>query len=326
MTKRSIAVGVAALAILLTALYLFDTTLRAQMHASADSALATRAKLIADAVDRTLQWRMSETFTFSALPSLRGFAASDETARPARAAIALNELKAILAADTNVRAVSIVDPSGMVILTTDNSMNANWSARVFVSEAMAGHLYASPPSRDFGEVSQYYSAPILDNSGSIAAGLVLRVAVQELWGALVSPPAAMLVDENGVRIVDRSDTPKTFSALVPLASDTFAKVLLEHRYGVETTQIPASNLAALTDAVKQSKATTLSYRDEKGTLLRAATRRIATFPWTVIVFENEDTLLSPARDALPNAIGLSAGALLAGALLWIALRGLGSER
>jgi C4-dicarboxylate-specific signal transduction histidine kinase len=314
-----------ALILLAGSLYLFDANTRAQTFASADRMLATRAKLIADTIDRTLQWRMSETFTFSALPSLRGFAASDEAARPARAAVALNELKAIVAADPNVRAASIIDPTGTVILTTDHSMNANWSERVFVAEAMAGHLYASPPARDFGEVSQYYSAPILDNSGNVAAALVLRVAVQELWGAFATPPAAMLVDEYGVRLVDRSDAPKTFSALVPLTSDAYTKILSVRLYGAETMQIPATNLTTLADAIKPGKAATLSYRDEKGTTMRAAIQRILTFPWTVVVYENEDTLLSPARDALWSAMGLSASALFAGALVWMALRGLGSE-
>ncbi len=323
--RKSVVIDLAAFLVLAISLFLFANNLRTQIVASTDSALATRAKLIADTVDRTLQWRMSETFTFAALPSLRGYAASDEASRTSRIAIALVELKAILAADTNMRAVSIVNPFGVVMLTTDNSMNANWSDRAFVTEALAGRLYASPPAQDFGEVSQYYSAPILDNSGNVAAALVLRVAVQELWGAFATPPAAMLVDENSVRLVDRSSTPKPFSALVPLGSDVYAKLLLGKRYGIQTNQIPATDLPALADAIKQSKTAMLWYQDENGTLVRAATLRIQTYPWTVIVFESEDLLLSSAQGVLWNAVGLSAGAVFAGALVWIALRGLGSE-
>lgn len=325
-TARSLIIAGIALAILIAALYIFDNTLHARTLASSDQELTTRAELIADTVDRTLQWRMSEVFTFAALPSLRGYAASDEASRTSRIAIALVELKAILAADTNVRAVSIVNPLGIVMLTTDNSMNANWSDRGFVTKALAGHLYASPPAQDFGEVSQYYSAPIIDNSGNVAAVLVLRVAVQELWGAFVTPPSAMLVDENGVRLVDRSSTPKPFSALVSLGSDVYSKLLLEKRYGIQTNQLPATNLPTLSDAIKQNKAATLTFRDENGTLVRAATQRIQIYPWTVVVSESEDELLSPVRGVLWSAIGLSASALFAGALLWIALVSLGNEK
>lgn len=318
--KQFIVIGVVALAILAATLYLFDTGLRARALSDADTALAARAQLIADTVDQMLQWRMTEVFTFAALPSLRGFAASDDAARPARIATALVELKAIVAADQNIRAVSVVDPFGVVILTTDGSMNANWGDRVFVREALAGHLYASVPSRDFGEVSQYYSAPIIDNAGNVAAELVMRVSAQELWNTLDLPPEAMLVDENGVRIVDRTSTPQTFVALAPLAPEVAARVLVEKRYGVEVTQVPATRLAALTDAIRQTKSGTLSYQNVDGKTVRAATQRMSIYPWTVIVFQDAETLLAPARDALIGAVGVSGLALVAGVFLGIAFR------
>ena len=293
------------------------------MLSSADNALAARARLIADTVDQVLQWRMTEAFTFAALPSLRGFAASDDAARPARTATALVELKAIVAADQSVRAVSIVDPSGLVILTTDSSMNANWGDRVFVREAAAGHLFASVPSRDFGEVSQYYSAPIIDNAGDVAAELVMRASAQELWNTLNAPPEVMLVDENGVRVIDRTSKPQTFVALASLAPEIAARVLAEERYGVEVTQVPGTRLAALADAIKQNKTATLSYQGVDGRTLRAATQRTSIYPWTVIVLQDEDAALAPERDALVGAVEVSVVALVAGMILGIAFRKLG---
>jgi len=324
--KRFIVFAFLGLAVLAVALWLTDYTARGRAIADADRTLAARARMIADTIDRTLQWRMTEAFTFAALPSLRGFAASDETERPARTVVALVELKAMVAADSSIRVASIVDPLGEVVLTTDSSMRADWGNRVFVREALAGHLYASAPSRDFGEVSQFYSAPIIDNAGNVAGALVVRVAVQELWGALSAPPEVMLVDENGVRIVDRSVAPQTFTALVPLASAVYARVLLEKRYGVEVTQISATHLDALADAIGQDKTATLTYRDANGRAVRAATQRIATYPWTVIVFQDEDTVLVPSRDAVVEAIGLGAVALIAGAILGMAFRGQGQGK
>ena len=301
-------------------LYLLATNLRAEAIASADTTLAARARLISDMVDHTLQWRMAEAFTFAALPSLRGYAASDDAARPSRIAAALVELKAIVAADQSIRAVSIVDPSGAVSLTTDSSMNANWGSRVFVREALAGHLYASPPSRDGGQVSQYYSAPIIDNAGDVAAELVLRVSAQELWDALGNLQEVILVDEEGVRIVDRSRSPQTFAALVPLASDVAARVLLDKRYGVEVTQVSATRLVALAEAIKRSNMAALSYQNVDGRTVRAATRQAAIQPWTVVVFQDEDDLISPVRDALIGAGGVSAAALMVGVLFGAAIR------
>jgi hypothetical protein len=309
-----------ALVLLFGALYLFATNLRAQTLASADFALAARARLVADSVDYTLRSRIAETFTFAALPSLRGYAASDDAARPSRTAAALVELKAIVAADQDIRAVSIVDPTGVVILTTDSSMNANWGSRVVVREALAGQLYASPPSRDFGEVSQYYSAPIIDNAGDVAAEFVTRVSAQELWDSLGSLPEAMLVDEEGVRLVDRTGSPETFAAVVPLASDVAASVLLDKRYGVEVTRVSATHLVALADAIKHNKPTTLEYQNVDGKTVRAAIQQITIYPWTVVVFQDEDSLLSSMRDTLIGTFGVCAVALVAGAILGMAIR------
>jgi C4-dicarboxylate-specific signal transduction histidine kinase len=310
----------AVLLILAAALYLFDANLRARPLADADAA---RAQLVAGSIDRTLQWRMTEAFTFAALPSLRGFAAADETALPARTATALVELKAIVAADPAIRAASIVDPLGEIVLTTDASMHTNWAPRLFVREALAGHLYASVPSRDFGEVSQYYSAPIIDNAGNVAAALVLRVAVQELAGALDAPPDVLLVDENGVRIADRSAAPQSFVALVPLAPNLAASLLAEQYYGAEVTQLPATDLAALDAAIKRGNTATLTYLDANHQSVHAALRRLATNSWTVVVYRNEDAMLAPTRDALMVTLVFGGTAFIAGAFVWSALRGFG---
>lgn len=325
MSRTRLLLAFLAITVLAAALYFFESNLRAQLLSDADSALAARARLIADTVERTLQWRMTEVFTFAALPSLRGFAASNDADRPARAPVALVELKAIVAADTSIRAASIVDPSGEVSLTTDGSMQANWGDRLFTREALAGYLYASAPSRDFGEVSQYYSAPLIDNAGNVAAALVVRVAVQELWGALSAPPEVMLIDENGVRIVDRTAAPQTFAALTPLTPDALARVLLDKRYGAVATPITATNLVTLADAIKRQETAALTYRDPNGRTVRAATQRTATYSWTVVVLESEDAILAPAVDALWGVAGVTVVALLAGVVLWAALREMGRK-
>ena len=303
--KRFLALALIGLAILGAAIYFADSNLRARAIADARRDLSTRAQLTADALDRILQLRMMGVFTFAALPSFRGFAASDEASRAQRAAIAQNEMRAIVAADPNVRAASIVDALGTVNLTTDGSMGATWLERAFVREALAGHLHASVPSRDFGEISQYYSAPILDNAGNVAGALVVRVAVQEWWNVISSQTDVLVVDENGVRIADRSGAPQVFVALMTLPGDIAVRALSEKRYGAEATEIRAINLAALSDEIKRGRDETFAYRDSNGQTVHAAAQRLATNPWTVIVFETEDVIAARARNALWEAIKLS---------------------
>lgn len=317
--KRFIPLASLALLLLAAAFYLVGSGARATVEAERD--LAARAQFLADALDRTLQWRMVEVFTFAALPSLRGFAASDEVARPARAAVAQSELQAIVAADPNVRAASIVDVTGKVVLTTDASMNVDWSERLFVREALAGHLHASVPARDFGEVSQYYSAPILDNAGNVAGALVVRVAAQELWSVFSTQTNATLVDEDGVRIADRSTLPQHFTALVPLAPEVAARALIEKRYGAEIVQMRATNLPALAEAIKRENTIQIVYRDADAKIIHAATRRLTVNPWTVIVFESEDAILAATRETLWDKMKLVAVALfVAAGFVYVATR------
>jgi hypothetical protein len=149
---------------------------------------------------------------------------------------------------------------------------------------------------------------------------VVRVAVQELWGAVAAPPEVMLIDESGVRIADRSATPETFVALTPLASGVYANALAQKRYGAEVTQIASTNLVALADALQRGTPAALSYRDANGRTLRAATLRTAIYPWTVVVFEPEDAILAPVGDGLWSVFGVTVIALLGGAVLSIAFR------
>ncbi len=302
------------------AIYLY-ASVRSPALADADRELTTRASMVADSIDQLLQTRMIETFTFAALPSFRGFAASDEAARPSRMAIAQSELQSIVASDPAVDAASIADTDGRVILTTDGSMYADWSERPFVQEGLIGHLHASVPARDFDTVVQYYSAPILDNSGNVAGVLVLRVAAQELWNTIRSVENALIVDENGVRIADNSTAPQIFAAMAPLSNDVNARVLAEKRYGVEITQIRVASSPTLANQIKSNRSSA-NFSEANGTAIRAAIRRLETNPWSVIVMVREDAALAPGNAIFWQAFGAGmAATMIVGLLVYVARYG-----
>jgi len=302
--KRFIIPFICVCAILVVVLYLTGSAAYDRTMAEANRSLAVRAQSAADAVDRVLQSRMIQVFTFAALPTLRAFAASDDAERPARMALARAELQSMVDADPNVRAVGMVDTTGTVILSTDKTMLENWSDRVFVREALRGQIYASVPARDLGEVSQYYSAPVLNNAGDIAGGLVVRVAVQEMWDVLGDQFDVLLVDQNGVRISDHSAAPQNFVALAPPNVDVLNRALAEKQYGTEVTQIRFTNLTDLMTAVTRNQPQA-TYRDSKGQVVHAALARLKIFPWTVIVFANEEAMLAPARDIIWDQIKIA---------------------
>ncbi len=260
---------------------------------------------------------MIQTLTFAALPSLRGFAASDEAGRASRAAIAQNELQAIVAADPNVRAASILDTDGIVVLATDQTIQSSWGERLFFREALNGGLHASVPSRDFSEVSQYYSAPLIDNAGMVSGVLVIRVAVQELWGVLGTEGnkgtgGTLLVDEYSVVIADTSEKPQTFTALAPMAGETYNRLIAERCYGAEQGAIRFGNQTALANQIKLDNVPTFSFRDANDRANLAAARRLQTNAWRVVVFQTEDSIVVPARGALIETLKFGAVAFLAG--------------
>lgn len=300
-----------AVLIVAASLYQADASAKAYFRMRAEEQLGSRADLAAATIDQLLQLRMMQTFTFAALPSMRGFASSDEIARSARAPVAQTELQAIVAADQAVRAASIVDEFGLVVLTTDSSMNADWSPRIFVQEALAGHLYGSVPARDNGEISQFYSAPILNNAREVAGALVLRIAVQEMWNAIQSPNV-LVVDKNGMRIADTSAKPLTMLTLAPLNPQDEAALLNAKQYGAEMSEIRSTNLASLADQVLRKTPGIIEFRDLNGQTSIAAVSSLKTNEWKVIAFQSEDKAVEPARDVVWMETQLALVAFVAG--------------
>ncbi|MBI5029628.1 MAG: cache domain-containing protein [Chloroflexi bacterium] len=260
---------------------------------------------------------MIQVFTFCALPSLRGLAASNPIDRQVRLPTARVELQSIVAADPNVRAASIVDMSGQVIYATDSTVNEIWSERVFVQQALRGQLHASVPVREFGEVSQYYSAPLLNNAREVAGAVVLRIAVQDMWAALDNQSDMWLVDENGVRIADTSAKPQTFVALEPLNANTMSTIYRTKLYGPEITQIRSTNFPDLAVAVRR-RSTPVTWQDAQGQVIHAAMERLKTNSWTVIAFASEDSIFAAVNDALvlQILIALVSAIVAACAVLW----------
>jgi C4-dicarboxylate-specific signal transduction histidine kinase len=235
--------------------------------------------------------------TLAALPSLRAFVASDESARPARLAVAQSELQAIVSSDDNLRAATIVGANGVVVLTTDDSMNADWSARAFVREGLLGHLYASAPTRDGGETSQYYAAPLIDNFGNVAGALVLRIAAQEMLNGFYLLGNVLILDENNVRIVDTTPLPQLYAAITPLSGDTLARLLAERHYGADVALLRVVPFPELLSQIQPHRAAQTILRDPNSVTYLAAIQPLAINPWSIVFLTRDDVTIVFANTA-----------------------------
>jgi hypothetical protein len=280
---------------------------------------AAEAKSLATQLDTLLQLRLGETFTIAAFPSLRAFAASDPVSRAQRAAVALNELQAWVAADSQVREVFVVDADGKSILSTGKDWNQSWAARKFIASALSGKLDVSAVSHDVNEFSEYYAAPILDNRGSVAGALVARIAAQELWGAVNAETDtsravyAVLVDENGVRLADGGDATRILSSLAPLTTEEQTHVIGQATYGAQVTILRSANLTHAAELIRSGAVESLSPRDFGVSSLAA--QQLTTKHWTVLVLSAAPPVgSSPSKFIIP-LLAAVLGAVLVSFLL-----------
>lgn len=268
------------------------------------------ARRTADEYDRLIRLREQQVFTFAAFPSVRAFAASTPETRSQRAAVALNELQALVASDTNVREAFITDENGIVIMTTFEGWNSDISARQFVREALAGQLAVSPIAYDRSEYSNYYAAPVLDNRGEIAGALVARVAAQELWSVLSRGANwyAVLSDENGVRLDDTGDPKQRMSSFGGMDAARAARIVNEQTYGAQLPQVRATKLERAQQLITRGALDQLRAADFSADAMAA--QRLVSKPWTVLVLAPQPTfadlfarLLIPLIAALVLALG-----------------------
>ncbi len=249
------------------------------------------AQRTANELDRLLQLRAQQTFTIAAFPSIRAFAASSPETRSQRAAVALNELQSWVASDTNVRQVFITDAQGIVIMTTREGWNENVSARQFVRDALRGQIAFSGITKDQGEFSSYYAAPILNNSKEIAGALVIRVAAQELWN--VTPRGenfyAVISDENGVRLDDSGDATRRLASFGEMDAPRAKNIVNAQTYGAQLLAPRATKFSRVQELVTRGALAELSAHDFDAGVLAA--QRLVSRPWAVLILAPQPTVM-----------------------------------
>lgn len=296
--------------VILLGIALFPLLLLAALSSPNSNNLKEIAQRTARELDRLIQLREQQVFTMAAFPSVRAFASSPPDARAQRASVTLNELKAWVASDTNVREAFITDAHGTIIMTTLDGWNSGASQREFVQEALRGQLAVSPISQDRNEFSTYYAAPILDNTQNIAGALVIRVAAQEMWS--VTPRGenlyAIIADENGVRLDDTGDPKRRLTSFAPLEPDRAARIVEAQTYGAQLLAPRPTNLERAQELITRGAVDELRASDVNADAF--AVQRLLSKMWYVLILAPQSTfveifsrLIVPVLAALLLACG-----------------------
>lgn len=264
------------------------------------SSLNEVAKRTALEYDRLIQLRQQQVFAVATFPSIRAFTSSLPESRSQRAAVALNELQAWVAADTNIREAFLVDANGVIIMTTLEGWNEDIDTRQFVQDALAGQIAVSPVSQDRGEYSNYYAAPVFNNERNIVGALVIRVAAQELWR--ITPRGerfyAVVTDDNGTRLDDTGDPARRLATFGPLDAERAARIVKTELYGAQLLQPRATDFAHIQQLLVQGALDQLSPSDFNAYGVGA--QRLVSKPWSVLIVSPSLTPLEiAARFALP---------------------------
>lgn len=263
------------------------------------------AQRTANEYERLLRLREQQVFTFAAFPSIRAFTASTPETRAQRATVALNELQALVASDTGVREALITDNHGIVIMTTLDGWNSDWSNRQFVLDALSGQLTVSPGAFDRGEYSNYYAAPVVDNSGEISGALVLRIQAQEMWEVLPRGENwyAVLSDENGVRLDDTGEPARRMSSFGGMDAARATRIVKAQTYGAGMPQVRATKQERVQQLVTLGALDQLRASDFSADTL--AYQRLVSKPWTVFVLAPQPAFSDLfARLAVPFVVAL----------------------
>ncbi len=251
------------------------------------------------AIDQYLSDRREDITAASQLPEFVAFLTNpnNETAKQN----ALRALKA-LATRTDYESIALVDPSGKIILSSDEAdLNTDVGFRLYFTEAMKGSVYTSDPAVSVitNRPAIFFSAPVWGPGGTILGVVRSRLALDGIWRLVERDKDVegkgsygILLDENGIRIANslslgRRDEMEgsqlLYTAIAPLAPQAELKLISERRFGnVATIQVvPLPEVAAALATPGRKTFETASEINPERNL--AAIAKVTTKPWSYVI-------------------------------------------
>jgi len=215
-------------------------------------------------------------------------------------------LRAKLRANPANLSLFLLDATGTVIVSTSDSVQGNYAARPFFSEAMKGKDSVSAPCIDHEQSCIYFSIPLMEND-KIEGVVALQCKADELWEIIererdrVGAGNVVIVsNSDGVRIAHSTRRDLIFKSWIPLQQTTHEQILTENRYGEGVKEIYATEIPEVMNAVTSvSPPPYFTHYLAIGTETYHSVLKVMDNGWRIISTVPESTFLEPVHSFTP---------------------------
>ncbi|MBC7879072.1 MAG: GAF domain-containing protein [Anaerolineales bacterium] len=290
---------------------------RENITAQANEALQNEAALTARTIDDFLQDGLNEIRTASQLHILEEYlslSASQRAGSETETAL-YQDLASIARKDqTYITSIGLMDIRGRTVADTDaNEIGVNKSERLYFTQPIANNLpYITPMeiSDSTGGLSFYFSAPVRDTTGKIIGVLRIRYNADALQEIVANAEGLQdsfitIFDENYIRLAHSTNPELILKTVAPLPVEQLSQLQAERRLPEGTAEELATNLPLLEEALKNIDTQPIFVSQFASTAEEAdsaASTRLSTQPWIVIVAQPQSTFLAPLNIQTRNEI------------------------
>lgn len=303
------------------------------VHSSLQDLLGARAEQIAREFDSTHQGYLASNRRVARLPVTTAYCAANDTTREELRDRLLGVLKTFPASDSDIRGVSIISPTGNVLISSETgAVGIDVSARPSVRTVLAGSptvsdVYLSHPLAGSQPVVAYLE-PVRDSQGRVMCAAALYVnpdvfgRVLRTYNGLAGPGSyGVIYDRYGIRIAHSASDRNLYHPAGPMDPAAMQAMLAENRFGPETERMlnDVRPLPAHFERARAAQPDPAMYRtpgSTNGVPSFGAARRMHVSSWTVFYLSPEANLLArlneTTRASLLLALGVMALALVTG--------------
>ena len=291
--------------------YVAITASREALLQQGNTNLLAMSKNTAQAIDEYLAERREDIVTLAQMPDIISYAsATDKGATQTLAQEAL----AALASRTDYDSVSIMNNSGLIVLSSSDEDLGVVSTATYFQNSMQGHPAISDPviSPVSHRPSIYFSAPIKDPAGNVLDVVRSRVNLYGIWryverdaGEAGPGTVGMLLDNHGIRMAhssslnDRETIANTllYRAIAPVPTEVSRQLIIDGRLAADSNGKPlVLPLPKVAAAMANPGATTTfeTSADNSTVRHRAAITPLENKPWFYVLMAPVPTFTSKA--------------------------------